>query len=74
LARRTLDEKILNLETQRDNIETQLEAHQGVVKLTAQGTQGASTDFADPLVLTQMLNQINNKLSVLYTQKDMSLG
>ncbi len=70
MARRTLDEQISTLEARRDSLETQIESHQGVSRLKAQGSYGAETDFIDPLKLQQILNQVNNKLAILYTQKD----
>ena len=70
MARRTIDEQIANLETRRDSIEDKLEAHESYRTLRAQGSEGSQTDFTDPLKLQEILDKVNNKLSLLYTLKD----
>jgi hypothetical protein len=69
MARRTLAQKIAFYETRRDNIEAKLESHESYKSIKAQGTEGAETDFVDPVKLNTMLNEIENKLSTLYNQQ-----
>jgi hypothetical protein len=70
LARRTVDDQITLLEARRDSLEEKLEAHESYKSLKAQGNEGATTDFTDPLKLQEMLDKVNNKLALLYTRKD----
>jgi hypothetical protein len=70
LARRTLDEEITQLESERDSLETIISEQQGYKSLQGQGTEGATTDFVDPQRLYNRLDQIKARLSVLYRWKD----
>lgn len=70
MARRTISEKVTALEARRDSLEAKLEAHESYRTLIAQGTHAAQTDFTDPLKLQEMLDKVNNKLSILYTMQD----
>ena len=70
MARRTLDEEITQLESERDTLESAILAQQGFKKLQGQGTEGASTEFADPIKLYERLDTIKGRLSVLYRRKD----
>lgn len=69
MARKTLDERILALETQIENIQASLDEQESFRSLTAQGNQGATTEFVDPKKLYDRIDQLNNRLSVLYKIK-----
>ena len=69
MARKTLDERILALETQLEKLQDTLDEQEAFKSLTAQGNQGATTEFADPKKLYDRIDQLNNRLSVLYKIK-----
>ena len=69
MARRTLQQEIDALETRRDNLETKLAEHESYKSIEGQGSQGAKTEFTDPLKLQEMLDKVNAKLATLYRSK-----
>ncbi len=70
MARKTLDEQISELETNLSNLQTKVDEHESFKSLQGQGSEGAVTDFTDVTKLYTRIDQINNRLTVLYTIKD----
>ena len=69
MAKKTVAEKINLLEARRDSLEAKLEEQEQYKTLEGQGSEGARTDFTDPLKLNSMLNTVNDKLADLYNQQ-----
>jgi len=69
LARRTIDEQIAKLETERTRLEDKIAEQEAFVSITAQGDYGSETNFTDLSKLHSRLATIYNQLETLYRQK-----
>ena len=70
MARKTLDEEIEATENTISELEDKVAEHESFRSLQGQGSEGAATDFVDPSKLYQRIDQLNNRLTVLYARKD----
>lgn len=66
MARRTKAERISLLEARRDQLEEMQERNESIKEIKAQGTDGASTQFLDPLRISKLLESVEIKLEMEY--------
>ncbi len=69
MARRTITEQLTKLETERDRLEDTLSEQEGYQSLSAQGSNGAETNFTDISKIHSRLAAIYNSLETLYRQE-----
>ena len=69
MARRTINDEIAKLESERDKIEHELELTLPYQKLKAQGVFGSETTFVDYEALTVRLDRVKEKLTTLYNAR-----
>ena len=66
MARKSLTERIADLETKRDYLMASIEKTHTLKAMEAQGNSGARTEFTDISKLEASLESVENKLSALY--------
>lgn len=64
MARRTKAERIKKLEDRRQQLEKMQERNEAIEKISAQGTDGASTEFYDPQKIQKLLDTVETKLEM----------